>query len=151
MRVVVDTNIWVSAALNPTGHPAHITDAFEEGRFIVVTCEPQLLELEDVLSRPRIAARLSSPDAIGHLTAAIRMQAVVVPVTGRLHLCRDADDDAIIEAAVVGGADVLVTRDEDVSRDPDLTRVLETLGVRVLTVRRFIEELGGRPGTPRSS
>lgn len=52
IRAVIDTNIWVSALLNPSGYPAKLRKAFEEGRFEVVISEPILKEIADVLSRP---------------------------------------------------------------------------------------------------
>ena len=40
-----------------------------------------------------------------------------------------------------GRSDVLVTRDEDMSRDLDLLALLEARGIRVLTVQHFLDEL----------
>ena len=54
IKVVIDTNIWVSALINPFGYPARIRKAFEKGIFQVVVSEPILEELADVLNRPRI-------------------------------------------------------------------------------------------------
>lgn len=46
----------------------------------------------------------------------------------------------VLEAVVNGHADVLVTRDGDMSRDLDLISLLEQRGIRVLTVRHFLDE-----------
>ena len=54
VKAVIDTNIWVSALLNPTGYPARLRKAFEQGIFAVIVSEPLLEEIADVLSRPRI-------------------------------------------------------------------------------------------------
>ena len=54
VRAVIDTNIWVSALLHPSGFPATLRKSFEEGTFHSVISEPMLLELAEVLSRPRI-------------------------------------------------------------------------------------------------
>lgn len=54
MRVVIDTNVWISALLNPHGAPARLIRAFREGVFEVAASEPMLHEIEVVLRRPRI-------------------------------------------------------------------------------------------------
>jgi predicted nucleic acid-binding protein len=42
IKAVIDTNIWVSALLNPTGYPAKLRKAFEQGIFEVIVSEPIL-------------------------------------------------------------------------------------------------------------
>lgn len=56
-RAVVDTDGWVSALLNPAGAPALVLAAFLAGRFVVVTGEPMLAELREVLGRPQLVLR----------------------------------------------------------------------------------------------
>jgi predicted nucleic acid-binding protein len=56
-------------------------------------------------------------------------------------MCRDADDDAVIETALVGQADALVTRDDDL-KSPELTIALEAHSLAVLTVRHLLVRLG---------
>ena len=51
---VIDTNVWVSAFLNPGGYPARLIEAGKEGAFHIVSALPLLDELQDVLHRPRI-------------------------------------------------------------------------------------------------
>ena len=55
MRVVLDTNILVSALISPSGHPAAIYDAWEDGKFTLLTCVEQLDELRSTLQKPRVA------------------------------------------------------------------------------------------------
>ena len=58
MRVVLDTNILVSALLIQVGHPAAIYRAWHEGHFTLLTCSEQLDELRATLSKPALAARI---------------------------------------------------------------------------------------------
>ena len=53
MRVVLDTNILVSALLIPVGHPAAIYRGWHEGTFTLLTCSEQLDELRATLHKPR--------------------------------------------------------------------------------------------------
>ena len=45
MRVVLDTNILVSALIAPAGNPAAIYNAWEQGKFTLLTCTEHLDEL----------------------------------------------------------------------------------------------------------
>jgi predicted nucleic acid-binding protein len=78
------------------------------------------------------------------IVAYLRLIAVLatpVTVTGALSLCRDPDDDAVLETALAGGATHVVSRDEDITRDTDLFRLLEQNQVRPATLNRFLIEL----------
>jgi len=65
---------------------------------------------------------------------------MVNPV-GDLHLCRDPDDDAVLETAILGHAQYLVTRDDDIKGDNALISIMRSRGVEVLTVQRFLAQL----------
>jgi len=142
LRVVVDTNVWVSAVLNPVGPPAAVLDAFAAGRFELVTCEPLLTELRLVLNRPRLARRYQiHPSDVDELIALLRMRAEIVVPPGVLRLCRDPDDDIEIETAVTGLANLVVTRDDDLKRAPEVVAFLGEMHIPVCTVRRFLTDL----------
>ena len=53
-KVIVDTNIWVSALINPFGPPARIRNLWKEDKFDLIISQPLLVELVEVLNRPRI-------------------------------------------------------------------------------------------------
>jgi len=63
IRAVLDTNIWVSAILNPSGFPAEILRSFRNGDFLAVISEPIISEIADVLSRPRIKNKYGITEA----------------------------------------------------------------------------------------
>ncbi|HLE41981.1 MAG TPA: putative toxin-antitoxin system toxin component, PIN family, partial [Nitrospirota bacterium] len=63
IRAVLDTNIWVSAILNPAGFPAEILKSFRQGDFLAVLSEPIISEISDVLSRPRIKNKYGVTEA----------------------------------------------------------------------------------------
>jgi putative PIN family toxin of toxin-antitoxin system len=60
MRVVLDTNVIVSALLSPDGIPAQILRYWEQGYFEMLVCQESLDELERVLRYPKIRKRLAS-------------------------------------------------------------------------------------------
>ena len=143
MRVVVDTNIWISALLNPAGHPARVRKALEEGRFSLISSEPILEELAGVVARPRLARRypLGTDDA-NRLVALVRAAATeLMEASGSVHLCRAPRDDIFIETAIAGRADALVSRDDDLKRAPEVATILAEYATRVLSVQQFLDAL----------
>jgi len=59
----------------------------------------------------------------------IAARATVVQIFGELKICRDPDDDEILEAAIRGKSQYLVTRDNDLKRDLDLVKMARRNGV----------------------
>jgi putative PIN family toxin of toxin-antitoxin system len=114
INAVIDTNVWISALLNPHGHPALLRASFEAGKFQAVISSPLLEELVDVLQRPRIKDKYRiRPEDIEELVVLIEERCKTVTVMGEMTVCRDKDDNRIIETAVAGGAQYIVTRDDD--------------------------------------
>jgi len=141
--VLVDTNVWVSALINPHGFPARLKDAWVAGRFDVVISLPILEEIADVLTRPRIQNKYKlSDNDIQEMLRLLQQRARHVELTGAVHLCRDPDDDQVLETALAGGAQVLVSRDDDLKDDVDLVNQMQANGIRVLSVQRFLDWLG---------
>lgn len=140
--VLVDTNVWVSAFINPSGPPARLQRAWMDSRFQAVVSLPLLDELADVLTRPRLARKylIPSADVEEFLQLLIQRSQIVVP-TGFVRECRDPEDDLILETAILGHAQYAVTRDDDIKRDLNLIEHLQGHGVTVLSVQQFLTKL----------
>ena len=140
---LIDTNVWVSALINPHGFPAKTRDAWLAGRYRIVVSKPLLEELEDVLHRSRIQQRFGVTEAQAEeLLLLITEKAIPVEISGELHLCRDVRDDMLLETAIVSGAKYIVSRDEDITRDSELVEELEKRHIRAMTISRFLAEIG---------
>ena len=140
--VLLDTNVWVSAFINPHGTPARLKNAWIAGQFDVVVSIPLLEEIADVLTRPRIQVKYGlSIEEIEQFLRLLQERALHVTPGGELRLCRDPDDDLILETAVLGGAGYAVSRDDDIKGDSDLVIHMRSRGVEVLSVRHFFERL----------
>jgi putative PIN family toxin of toxin-antitoxin system len=140
-RVVVDTNVWVSALLNPRGFPAQVLEALKQRRFIPISSPPLIEELREVLARPRLRRYGIREEDVEELIALLTDRAIWVEPTGKLHLCHDPDDDLILETALLGLAGAMVTRDDDIKRDLELLRWMREQGIPVLSVSQFLELL----------
>ena len=149
VAVVIDTGIWVSAFLNPEGFPARLIRAGKKGNFSIVSSLPMLDELHEVLLRPRIMKirRFTETEVDAYL-ASVAAVVQLVPISGDLRLCRDPDDDIILETAIQGKATYVVSRDEDMTRDLDLIDALRERGIEAITVQRLIDRL--RLDAPRA-
>jgi putative toxin-antitoxin system toxin component, PIN family len=126
----------------PAGPPGKVIGYFQNDDFSVVTSLSQLSEIIEVLGRPRLSRRFRYTTEEAELfVRLIATRAEVVPTFGGLKMCRDPDDDEILEAAIQGKAEYLVTRDNDLKRDLDLIEMAQGNGVRVISIRMFLRLL----------
>jgi putative PIN family toxin of toxin-antitoxin system len=108
-RVVLDTNVIVSG-IGWGGAPAAILDAVGDGQLVLVTSEPLLAELRRVLEYPKLAKVIQAGAQLADLVAA---SGVVVTPTRTLTVVSDDDDNRVLEAAIEGAADYIVSGDTD--------------------------------------
>ncbi|MCB8878557.1 putative toxin-antitoxin system toxin component, PIN family [Acidisoma silvae] len=132
MRLVVDTNILISALLAGTSLPAHLIVLWREGRFDLLTSADQLDELMRVTRYPKIRERLS-PAVAGRLINEIRDLAVLLTALPIVTASPDPYDNYLLAMARAGGADFLITGDK---RDLLALKIFE--GAKILTVRDFL-------------
>ena len=110
-RVVLDTNVLISAVFSPLGKPFACLSWVLDNAILIVS--PELLdELETRLARSKFSKYVDDPRRRAFV-ADLRLSAVQVELSGLLRACRDPDDDKLLETAVVGRADCLVTGDQD--------------------------------------
>jgi uncharacterized protein len=133
-RVVLDTNVIVSG-LGWRGAPAAILDAVSDDRLVLVTSAPLLAELRRVLEYPRLAKVIQGGAQLADLVAA---SGVVVSPSRVLTVVRDDDDNRVLEAAIEGAADYIV------SGDTDLLDLGSFQGIPIITPGEFAATaLGG--------
>ncbi len=133
MRVVLDTNILVSALITKGTPPDQLYQAWLREEIELVTSVAQIDEITDVLARPRLRRYVDSDEA-AQMVAAIHQRATVltqVPVTRR---SPDPKDDPILAAAVVGDVGLVVSGDR--------SDMLELGDVEGIPIRSAREALG---------
>lgn len=140
--VLLDTNVWVSALINPRGQPARLLQYWYADRFAVAVSLPLLEEIGDVLTRPRIARKYPiTAEQVAEFLRLLTQRAHIVVPSGTLHECRDPEDDLIIETALLAQAQYVVSRDDDIKRDLDLIEHLRAHGLVVASVQQFLDRL----------
>ena len=114
MRVVVDTNILVSALIRPQGRVGAVLWHLRQGNYTLLYTQSLLEELADVLSRPRIQHKYGlGQEAAETVLTLILLRGEAVAAERTITACRDPKDDKFLEAAVAGKADAIVSGDED--------------------------------------
>ena len=138
VKVVLDTDVVVAAMRSPRGASAAILRAARRGRATLLANLPLALEYEAVCCRleHRLAAGLSEREVDVFLTAVV---ALAEPVTTHFlwrPQLRDPGDEMVLEAAINGRADALVTFNVR-----DFGTVPAQFGVKVLLPREAIERI----------
>ena len=133
MRAILDTNVYVSAALTPGGPPAQIIRAWQQGQFELITSGELLSEIGETLARKKFAHQLTAADRQSMINLAGR-RARLVPDLAVDHgdVPGDADDDYLVALAREWYA-ALVTGDHHLLSLPDMPAII--------TPRRFLDLL----------
>jgi len=126
-RVVIDTNVWISAALSKAGVPAQVVQRVLEFGMPVFSAAT-FAELEARLWKPKFDRYLSMDlrRRILHDANAAAHWVDIPESVALQRYCRDADDDKFIHTALAATASWLVTGDQD------LLVVRADLGVRII-------------------
>lgn len=140
MRVVLDNNIPVSALWSALGAPAQILAAYRAGRFSLVTSEPILEELTEVLGRAKFRDRGITPTQAATMLDLLRRGAEQVEVPETLQVYGDPKDDKFVEAAVQGRVDLLVSGDKHLHQ-PAVVAHLAAAQVEVIRPADFVRTL----------
>ena len=113
MRVVLDTNVLISAFLFPGGAPEAVYRLALEGRIELVTSRPLLAEFGRVLTAKFGWEARMAEEAVAQIT---RMAVVVEPAQTVSVVKADPADDRVLEAAAQGTAEVIVSGDRHLLR-----------------------------------
>ena len=131
IRVVLDTNVIVSALLQPLGAPAAIFLLAASGVVQLCVSGNVYAEYEEVIRRPRLAR---DEEIITATLQTIRENGFWVKPTETIKACSDPDDDIFLECAFAARADYLVTG--NLKHFPQ-----SWVGTLVVTPRRFLDLL----------
>ena len=142
LKVVLDTNVFVSSLLVRAGLPALVLDAWRERRYLLIASPAMIAEIRATLSYPHIRRKYAiTDDDVEQLVTLLGQDALLVPggadVTGSIP--RDPTDEKVLACAVEARADLIV------SGDRHLLDLGAYRSIPILTVRQFLERLGATP------
>lgn len=136
MRLILDTNILISALMVRGTPPDMLYDAWRLGRFELVSCDYQLEEINQVSRRPAIRERLK-PSEAGKMVNDIRRLAILFDHLPQIDISPDPDDNFLLALAGMSAADFIVTGDKS-----DLLGLQRYHGARIVTARYMAGVLG---------
>lgn len=131
-RLVLDTNVLISAALSPRGSPRAVVDAARTASGILLFSRQTLEELRNRLLGPKFDRYVGWEGRALYL-AQLEAVAEWVSITGAKLGCRDPDDDKVLETALMGEASCIVTGDRH------LLAMSPFQGIPIVDPARFLE------------
>jgi putative PIN family toxin of toxin-antitoxin system len=146
VKVVLDTNVVVSAYLAPRGPAGAILRLAEEQRFTLAISSSLLEEYERVLNYPHLQVlhRKTAADLTQIVVRLAKLGERVTPVNRLIAVAADPDDDKFLACAIEAGARLIV------SGDKHLLDLGSYEGIQILPVvaslRLFDAHQSGRPG-----
>ncbi|MBE0503817.1 MAG: putative toxin-antitoxin system toxin component, PIN family [Desulfuromonadales bacterium] len=140
IRIVIDTNLFISALLKPGSNPDIILRSVKEEKVLLLMSVTICQEISRVLFYPKIRKRLIASDhELENFINLLSSVAIMTPGTLDLPLLEaDPDDTKYLVCAVEGHADYIV------SGDHHLTDLVLYRGIRIVTPVDFIQILSPR-------
>lgn len=133
MKVVFDTNVLVSALVFPGGSADSALRRIIEEQDRLLISKPILDELLGILARKFSR----DPEELAHVAVFLSELAVLVKPRRKLAVLADEPDNRVLECAVTGGADAIITGD----------KAFLSLGsfrdVKILSLRAYLERSFG--------
>ena len=132
MRVVFDSNVLMAALLFPEGRAAAAVENILDGRDDLVLSSPILREILSVLARKFSRDR----EELSRVAVVLGEMGEIVDPSRRVEVFRDEPDNRILECAVEGKADVIVTGDKA------MLAFGEDGGIRLITLTEYLDRRG---------
>jgi putative PIN family toxin of toxin-antitoxin system len=135
MRLVLDTNILLSALMVRGTPPDRLYEDWRQGRFQLASAEQQLEELKRVSRRPFLQERLTASE-IGRMVNDIRRLATMCDPLPDVSASPDPNDDFLLAIAQAADADYLITGDKS-----DLLALGSHGRTRIVSARAMVQFL----------
>ena len=133
VRVVLDTNILISALITRNTPPDKLYQAWLRGEIELVISDTQVAEIYDVLSRPRLRRFLDADEADA-IVENIATRALIITELPVVNVSPDPKDNPILASAIVGRAELIVSGDKKHMLD-----LGEVEGIPIVTARKALE------------
>lgn len=111
-RVVLDTNVLISAVLQPKGPPRAAVEAVRTASGVLLFSDQTFDEIRTRLERPKFDRYVSKEGRAVFLAQLITVSEWIAITDAKMG-CRDSDDDKLLETALMGEADCLINGDRD--------------------------------------
>jgi len=147
LKVTLDTNVIVSGIILERGIPYSILELWRRGAFLLITSNELIAEVVEVFHRAKTVKNYIIPvEKLSAIVKLLKQKSRVVipaPFTQAIPL-RDKKDIFILETAIIGKAECLVTGDKDLI---SLRSQSEIKPLVIITPQQFLELLRGTAET----
>ena len=133
LKVVIDTNVFIAAFYLPESRPAGVVLLARRQTILNVISPPILKEVERIIKKKLLWDNAKTQSAVRR----IRNFSEEVQPQERLAIIADDPDNRILECAVAGQADFII------SGDHHLLDLKNYQGIKIVTPARFLELIGG--------
>src|SRR5664279_2809973 len=140
LKVVLDTNVLVSAYLVPGGKPARILSLARQGKLTICLSPPILSEVKQTLLRPKLQKiHKATAKEIERFLKALTSVVVMTAGTEEVDVVKDdPDDNKILACALEGEANFIV------SGDHHLTDMKVFQNIPIVNPDAFLTFMSGR-------
>jgi putative PIN family toxin of toxin-antitoxin system len=135
LKVVLDTNIIVSAAISEEGNPAKVFELLLLEEITNYTTDQIIEEIKKVMARPKITQKLSMVEVSFIVNNFERFSKKVTTTKTINEIKDDPDDNKFLECAVAASAEYIITGDEH------LLKIRKFREIKILSPAEFIEML----------
>lgn len=141
-RVTIDTNIFLRSLIRDRNPANHLFSLWRDLRFVLVLSQAILDEAWEVLSRPHLIRKYSyTLKEVIDLIDVLTQRSIIVEVPFSLELCRDVNDNPVVDCAVFGRSQFLVSYDNDFLDDSTLRQTLFEFGVEIADPQTFLARI----------
>ena len=129
MKIVLDANIFISSFFWG-GNPRILMNRIIDGKDSLFVSNEILREVFSVMSRPKF--NVPHHQVVNFINSIKEISLQVIPTGIVQGVCRDSDDDKILECAVLGNVDFII------SGDNDLLSLKEFRGIPIVTASDYL-------------
>jgi len=135
VRILLDTNVLISALLSGVGPPGQVLSAIRQGRHVLISSDYLAQELRSVTNRPHLRSRIA-PEEVEALIYNLEAVGFLVSDLPEVDLSPDPKDNPILATAIAGRADFIVSGDKS-----HMQSLGQVNGIPILTPRNALERL----------
>lgn len=131
-RIILDTNLWISFLISKNF--TEIDNLILTSGFTLLFSNESLEEFIEVVKRPKFKKFFSKRD-VEKLLILFDQYAELILIESNTHICRDPKDNFLLNLAIDGKADFLITGDKD------LLVIGKISGTQIITFQDFLKEI----------
>lgn len=135
MRIVLDTNVLISGTFW-TGNSFRILELTDNGKVVIIISQKLVEEYNEVINREEILEKIENKNlTLNNIVQKVISNAVIVSPSTKLDISQeDPDDNIVLECAVEGKADFII------SQDNHLLKLGEFQGIKIVTPEEFLRK-----------